>query len=77
MQDHVTVYTTPTWPHCGHVKEFLSHKGVKYTELNVAEDDKARDDMVQKTGRMAVPTITVGNRVVVGFDRSELEKLFS
>jgi len=59
------------------VKEFLSHKGVKYTELNVAEDDKARDDMVKKTGRMAVPTITVGERVVVGFDRSELDKLLS
>jgi glutaredoxin len=57
------------------VKEYLSQKGVKFTELNVAEDDKARNEMVRKTGRMAVPTITVGNKVVVGFDRNELEKL--
>ncbi len=31
--------------------------------------------MVRKTGRLAVPTITVGERVVVGFNREELEKL--
>jgi len=57
------------------VKEFLSQKGVKYNELNVAENDQARDEMVKKTGRMAVPTVTVGNQVVVGFNRAELERL--
>ncbi len=41
----------------------------------MADDDRARDEMLKKTGRMAVPTITVGNHVVVGFDRNELEKL--
>jgi len=59
------------------VKEFLSQKGVKYEELNVAENDQARDEMIKKTGRMAVPTVTVGNQVVVGFNRSELEKVLS
>jgi glutaredoxin len=57
------------------VKEFLSQKGVSYEELNVAENDQARDEMIKKTGRMAVPTVTVGNQVVVGFNRSELERL--
>jgi len=57
------------------VKEFLSQKGVSYNELNVAENDQARNEMIKKTGRMAVPTITVGNQVVVGFNRSELERL--
>jgi glutaredoxin len=57
------------------VKEFLSQKGVKYQELNVAEDKTARDEMLKKTGRMAVPTIMVGEQVVVGFNKHELEKL--
>lgn len=43
----------------------------------MAEDTRARNDMVKKTGRMAVPTITAGDQVVVGFNRSELEKLLS
>jgi glutaredoxin len=59
------------------VKEYLSQKGVRYKELNVATDDQARDDMLKKTGRMAVPTIMVGDHAVVGFDRRELDKLLS
>jgi len=57
------------------VKEFLSRKGVKYTEFDVAKDPKARDEMVKKSGRLAVPTITVDDNVVVGFNPPELEKL--
>lgn len=41
----------------------------------MADDEKARSDMLQKSGRLAVPTIAVGNHVVIGFNRSELEKL--
>lgn len=43
----------------------------------MADDARARDDMVKKTGRLAVPTITSGDQVVIGFNRSELEKLLS
>lgn len=43
----------------------------------MAEDARAREEMLRKTGRMAVPTITVDGRVVVGFDRGELERLLS
>ncbi|MDD4334140.1 MAG: glutaredoxin domain-containing protein [Desulfotomaculaceae bacterium] len=57
------------------MKEFLSQKGIKYQELNVAENEAAREEMIKKTGRMAVPTITVGEQVVVGFNKNELEKL--
>ncbi|HPZ43332.1 MAG TPA: glutaredoxin domain-containing protein [Bacillota bacterium] len=59
------------------MKEFLSQKGVKYRELNVAENEAARSEMIRKTGRMAVPTIKVGEQVVVGFDRNQLERLLN
>jgi hypothetical protein len=35
----------------------------------------AREDLVAKTGRMAVPVITVGDEVIVGFDRGRLKRL--
>jgi glutaredoxin 3 len=41
---------------------------------NVAEDPTARDELVARTGRMAVPVITVGDEVVVGFDRGRLKR---
>ncbi|WP_092475665.1 glutaredoxin domain-containing protein [Desulfotruncus arcticus] len=57
------------------MKEFLSKKGVLFQELNVAADEKARNDMVSHTGQMAVPTVAVGNQYIVGFDREKLEKV--
>ncbi|MDD4239698.1 MAG: glutaredoxin domain-containing protein [Desulfotomaculaceae bacterium] len=59
------------------MKEFLSQKGVQYKELNIATDDQAKNEMLQKTGKLAVPTIMVGDTAVVGFDRGKLEKLLS
>jgi glutaredoxin len=41
----------------------------------VAEDTTARDELIAKTGRMAVPVITVDDEVVVGFDRGRLQRL--
>lgn len=41
----------------------------------MARDQRARDNMVQRTGRLAVPTIKVGNDVVVGFNPAEIERL--
>jgi glutaredoxin len=41
----------------------------------VAEDTAARDELVAKTGRMAVPVITVDGEVIVGFDRGRLKRL--
>ena len=42
---------------------------------NVAEDAGAREELVAKTGRMAVPVITVDDEVIVGFDRGRLKRL--
>jgi hypothetical protein len=35
----------------------------------------AREELVAKTGRMAVPVITVDHEVILGFDRGRLKRL--
>lgn len=42
---------------------------------NVAEDEGARQELIAKTGRMAVPVILVDDKVVIGFDRGRLQLL--
>ena len=42
---------------------------------NVAEDADARQELMARTGRMAVPVILVDDDVVVGFDRGRLKRL--
>lgn len=39
------------------------------------EDQEAREELVRRTGQMAVPVILVDDEVVVGFDRGRLERL--
>jgi glutaredoxin 3 len=48
---------------------------VTFTARNVAEDPAARAELIARTGRMAVPVITVGDEMVVGFDRGRLQRL--
>ncbi len=48
---------------------------MEFNAKNVAEDATARDELIAKTGRMAVPVITVGDEVIVGFDRGRLQRL--
>lgn len=48
---------------------------MSFTAKDVAEDQAAREELVAKTGRMAVPVIMVGDETVVGFDRGRLKRL--
>jgi glutaredoxin len=43
--------------------------------MNVMEDREAREELVRRTGQMAVPVILVDDEVIVGFDRARLEYL--
>ncbi len=74
MDKEVKVYSTRTWPWCAKVKQWLDEKGVKYQELNVGEDKAARDEMVNKTHQMVVPTILIDGEVVVGFNEKVLKE---
>jgi glutaredoxin len=41
----------------------------------VAADKEKAKEMVQKTGQMVVPVITVDNEVIVGFNQARLDEL--
>ena len=64
----VKVYSTPTCPWCKKVKEFLNEKKIKFTEVNVAEDDKAREEIIEKSGQMGVPVVEVNGKIIVGYN---------
>ena len=73
----VVIYSTPTCPYCKRAKDYLSQKGISYTDINVAEDREKAKEMIDKSGQMAVPVITINNEVVVGFNQGLLDKLLS
>lgn len=74
MAKKITIYSTPTCVYCKMTKEFLQKNSIPYEEFNVAEDDKAREEMVQKSHQLGVPVIDIDGEIFVGFNRAELEK---
>lgn len=58
-------------------KEFLSQRGVPYQEVDVSRDRAAAAALVQATGQMGVPVITVDGQHVIGFDQRRLEELLA
>lgn len=54
-------------------KHWLTQKRIPFTEINVLENEKARERIISKSGSTAVPQIEIGRAIIVGFDREELE----
>lgn len=73
----VTIYSTPTCHFCHMAKEFFTENGVEYTDYNVATDLEKRKEMIEKSGQMGVPVISVGGTYVVGFDEMKLRDLLA
>ena len=71
----VAIYTTPICQYCQMAKDFFEENNIEYTEHNVQTDEDKRNEMVEKSGQMGVPVITVDNEVVIGFDKEKLQNL--
>ena len=69
---NVTIYSTPTCHFCQLAKEFLTEKGIEYTDYDVSTDMEKRKEMIEKSGQMGVPVIYVGDEMMVGFDKDKL-----
>ena len=55
-------------------KEYLSQRGVQYTERNVIEDETAMEEL-EKLGIMTTPVTVIDGEIVIGFDRKKLDEL--
>lgn len=69
----VKVYSTQSCPYCVMAKEFLRQHAVKYAEIDVGSDEKAAEEMIEKSGQMGVPVIEIDGKIIVGYDVSALK----
>ncbi len=70
----ITLYTTPSCSFCRKAKDFFRKNQVRFTEYNVARDQRRADEMVRKSGQMGVPVIDINGKIIVGFNQSEVER---
>lgn len=71
----IKVYSTNSCPWCVKAKDFLKQHKIEFEDLNVAEDEKARAEMINSSGQMAVPVIDINGEIVVGFDKEKIKSL--
>ncbi len=72
---NVTVYSTPTCHFCHLAKDFFKANNVAYTEYDVASNLEKRKEMMEKSGQMGVPVITIDDQLIVGFDKPQISKM--
>ena len=72
----IKIYMTPTCPWCKKTMEWFKKKKIKFEECDVAESQNGRfrDEVLEKTGQLAVPVIDVDGKIVIGFNEKELEE---
>lgn len=71
----VLVFTTPTCPWCTRAKAYLRERHVPFREVDVARDAAAARDLVRRTGQTGVPVVEIDGKPVVGFDKSQIDRL--
>jgi len=73
----ITLYSTPSCAYCRIAKDYFKTKGVPFTEHNVASDQRKAEEMVRKSGQMGVPVIDINGRIIIGFNKPEIDKALS
>jgi len=71
----VIVYSTPTCPYCDFAKDFLKENNIEFEAVDVSVDQERAQEMIQKSGQMAVPVIDVDGQIVIGFNKAKLKQL--
>jgi glutaredoxin 3 len=67
-QPAITLYVSDWCPYCQRAKNLLQQKQVVFSEINIEEDEKFREEMMARSNRRTVPQIFIGDKHVGGCD---------
>ncbi len=74
MDKKVKIYSTPTCPFCIMTKKFLKDNNIDFEDIDVSTDQAKAQEMIKKSGQMAVPVIDIDGEIIVGFDKEKITK---
>lgn len=67
-QPEIVMYVSGWCPYCQRARGLLAKKGLVFSEINVDDDAKFREEMMARSGRRTVPQIFIGGKHVGGCD---------
>ena len=68
----VVLYTTRKCASCDLARAYLEKRRVPFTEKGVDDDRGLQQELIKRTGQLAVPTISVGDKIMNGYMESLL-----
>jgi len=74
------VFCTPFCPKCSQLLTYLNMKKADYISYDIDKDDTARKEVVNIVGTDDIesldklPIVVVGDKVLYGFDKNEIDK---
>ncbi len=71
----VIIYSTTSCPYCKMAKEFFQAHNISFTDKDVTNEPALQQEMIEKSGQLAVPVIDVNGQIVVGYNQSKLKEL--
>jgi glutaredoxin len=82
MNKEIIVYTAPWCRDCHVAKRWLAQNNISYQEINIEETPGAAEEVIQRTGKRAIPQFVVNGAWVQpyipgeGFKYREMAELF-
>lgn len=70
----VIVYSAPGCAFCVIVENFLKLNNIKFKEIDISKDAKAKEEMKKKSGQESVPVTDVDGKIIIGYDLKKLKE---
>lgn len=70
----IVVYSSFLCKYCDELKVFLKRNGVPFIEHECQFDEKLTRQLSAINPKLSLPTMVVGDRVVIGFDPDEIRE---
>jgi len=70
----IKIYSTPTCPWCVLAKQYFAKKNIAFEDIDVSANQAKAQEMVEVSGQMGVPVITIDDQIIIGFDQEKIEQ---
>lgn len=50
-------------------------KKVEFSDVDVSENEKERDEMIELSGQIGVPVVNVDGQIIIGFDKEKIDEV--
>jgi glutaredoxin 3 len=70
----IKVYIKPACPWCIELQNFLQENKIDYEEINVFQDEKLFQEMIDLSGQSKAPTVVIDGQVFADTDVNQIRE---